>query len=267
MAGLAAAHALATAPAKGVRVRKLIAGNWKMNGGHALLEELDRIAEAAAGQPEVDVAIFPPFTLIAPAAQRAGCVAIGGQDCHQADAGAYTGSTSAAMLVEAGATQVICGHSERRAAFGETNAIVWAKAETALAEGLKVIVCVGESTIDRENRRAGHIVGAQVHDSVPRSATAATLTVAYEPRWAIGSGRTPTDVEIAGMHALIRAKLIQILGEEGARVRIVYGGSVNHHNAADILSLPDVDGALVGGASLTADEFVPIIAAAASVAP
>jgi triosephosphate isomerase (TIM) len=265
MGGLAVRHVLATALAKGVCVRKLIAGNWKMNGGRALLEELDRIAVAAAEQPDVDVAIFPPFTLITPAAQRAGCVIIGGQDCHQADSGAYTGSTSASMLVEAGATQVLCGHSERRAAFAETSAIVGAKAETALAEGLHVIVCVGESRVDREHRRAGHVVGAQVHDSVPRSGTAATLTVAYEPTWAIGSGRTPTDVEIAGMHALIRARLIQILGEEGARVRILYGGSVNPKNAAEILELPDVDGALVGGASLTADEFVPIIAAAAAV--
>jgi triosephosphate isomerase (TIM) len=246
-------------------VRKLIAGNWKMNGGNALLAQLDAIAAAAADHPDVDVAIFPPFTLIAPAAARAGCVAIGGQDCHQADAGAYTGSTSASMLVDAGATLVLCGHSERRQAFAETNAIVCAKAETALSEGLGVIVCVGESAVDRDNRRAGHVVGAQVHDSIPRSCVVDTLTVAYEPTWAIGSGRTPTGVEIASMHALIRAKLIQVLGEIGAKVRILYGGSVGARNAAEILALPDVDGALVGGASLTAEEFLPIITAAANV--
>ncbi|WP_294395352.1 triose-phosphate isomerase [uncultured Sphingomonas sp.] len=243
----------------------LIAGNWKMNGGVALLDELAAIAAKAADTPQVDVAIFPPFTLIAPAVAQAGTVIIGGQDCHQVAAGAYTGSTSASMLVDAGATQVLCGHSERRAGFGETNQMVRAKAETALAAGLHVVICVGENRADRDNRRAGHVVGAQLDGSVPPSGTAETMVVAYEPAWAIGSGRTPTAAEISGMHDLIRAKLIQILGEDGACVRILYGGSVSPANAAEILGIPDVDGALVGGASLTAADFVPIITAAANV--
>jgi triosephosphate isomerase len=246
-------------------VRKLIAGNWKMNGGLALLDELDAIAGAARAMPGVDVAIFPPFTLITPAALRAGPVAIGGQDCHPAAAGAYTGSTSASMLVDAGASQVLCGHSERRAAFAEGDALVRAKAETALAAGLLAIVCVGENKVEHDGCQAGHVVGRQIDQSVPPSGTADTLVVAYEPAWAIGSGKTPTAVEIECMHALIRARLIQSLGEEGARVRILYGGSVTPANAAALLAIPYVDGALVGGASLTAANFMPIIAAAANV--
>lgn len=241
----------------------LIAGNWKMNGNRAMLAELDRIAEAAAKHEAVDVAIAPPFTLIGGASPRAGRVWIGGQDCHQAARGAHTGSISADMLVEMGATFVICGHSERRAEFCESDSLIQAKAQAAQAAGLIAIVCVGEDEPERDEGRAVAVVAAELDGSVPPASNAGNLVVSYEPAWAIGTGRTPTMAEICEMHAMIRAKLIQLLGEEGTRVRILYGGSVNPGNAAQILSCQDVNGALIGGASLTADTFVPVIQAAA----
>ena len=246
-------------------MRVLIAGNWKMNGSRAMLAELDRIAEAAAGHPRVDVAIAPPFTLLADAGPRSGKVLIGGQDCHQAAKGAHTGCISADMLVEMGARFVICGHSERRAEFGESDALIQAKATAAQAAGLIAIVCVGEDEPERDEGRAVPVVAAELDGSIPPASTAANLVVSYEPAWAIGTGRTPTMAEICGMHAMVRAKLIQLLGEEGARVRILYGGSVNPANAAQILACADVNGALIGGASLTADTFVPVIRAAANI--
>jgi triosephosphate isomerase len=243
--------------------RKLIAGNWKMNGSMAALAEIDAIAAAAAGASAVDVAICPPFTLIAPAVGRG--VAIGGQDCHQAAKGAHTGCVSAAMLKEAGASYAIVGHSERRQDQHETDGEVRAKAEAAIGGGLVAIVCVGETEGERDAGRAVAVVEGQLAGSVPPTGTAVTLVVAYEPVWAIGTGRTPSTGDVAEMHAAIRAKLVELLAGEGAGVRILYGGSVKAENANELLAVADVDGALVGGASLTAALFVPIIEAGAAV--
>jgi triosephosphate isomerase len=244
--------------------RKLIAGNWKMNGSIAQLAEVAAIAEAARAAAGADVAICPPFTLIAPAVTRAGgSVAIGAQDCHPKEKGAHTGNVSVAMLKEAGAKMVIVGHSERRQDQGETDALVRAKAEAVLAAGLTAIVCVGES---EEQRLAGehvNVVERQLTGSLPDTAGEGELVVAYEPIWAIGTGRTATPQDVAGMHHAIRSALEERFGERGTRVRILYGGSVKADNAEELLAVPDVDGALVGGASLTAKDFVPIIQAAA----
>jgi len=244
-------------------LRKLVAGNWKMNGSLAALAELDAIAAVAAKQPRVDVAICPPFTLIAPAAARAPALAIGAQDCHAADKGAHTGCISAAMLREAGARLAIVGHSERRTDQHETDEEVRAKAGSAIAAGLIAIVCVGETEAQRDAGDAVAVVERQLDGSIPPGSTDAALVVAYEPVWAIGTGRTPSTNDVAQMHAAIRAKLVELLGEHGAGVRILYGGSVKPDNAQELLSVPDVDGALVGGASLTAAQFVPIIEGAA----
>jgi triosephosphate isomerase len=246
-------------------LRKLVAGNWKMNGSLAALAELDAIADAAARSRSLDVAICPPFTLIGPAAQRQPGLPIGGQDCHHQPKGAHTGCVSAAMLKEMGAKLVIVGHSERRADQHETDAEVRAKAEAAIAAGLLAIVCVGETEAERDAGRAVSVVEGQLDGSVPREGSGETLVIAYEPVWAIGTGRTPSVADVAEMHAAIRAKLRGLLGEEGARVRILYGGSVKPDNAAELLSVADVDGALVGGASLMAAQFVPIIEAAAAI--
>ena len=242
-------------------LRKLIAGNWKMNGTLAALEELDAIADAARGHSGVDVAICPPASLIAAAKARQPGLAIGAQDCHNSASGAHTGCLSAAMLVEAGATLVIVGHSERRADNHETSADVNAKAVAAMAGGLTAIVCVGETEAERDGGQAVVVVTGQVAESVPEGSTGAALVVAYEPVWAIGTGRTPSTHDVAEMHSAIRAQLNSLLGGAGANVRILYGGSVKASNAAELLHLPDVDGALVGGASLKAADFVPIIAA------
>jgi len=245
-------------------LRKLVAGNWKMNGIRATLDELAPIAAAAGRTPAVDVAICPPFTLVAAAAALKHGIAIGGQDCHTAAKGAHTGCISADMLVDAGATCVIVGHSERRADCHEINAQVRAKAEAAIAAGLTAIVCVGETEGERDAGRAGIVVAEQLEGSVPPAGTAGTLVIAYEPVWAIGTGRTPSRDDVAEVHALIRAKLIDLLGPEGQGVRILYGGSVKPDNAAELMAVEDVDGALVGGASLTAAQFVPIVEAAAA---
>ena len=239
-------------------LRKLVAGNWKMNGSLAALAELDPIAAAAKALPTVDVAICPPFTLIAPAVARVP-LAIGAQDCHGQPKGPHTGCVSAAMLVEVGAKLAIVGHSERRADQHETDAEVQAKATAAIAAGLTAIVCVGETEAERDAGRAVTVVEGQLEGSIPFDGTGATLVVAYEPVWAIGTGRTPSTGDVAEMHAAIRAKLSVLLGGEGAKVRILYGGSVKPDNAQELLSVADVDGALVGGASLTAAQFVPII--------
>jgi triosephosphate isomerase len=242
--------------------RKLIAGNWKMNGSRAQLGELTAIAAAARAAAGVDVAICPPFTLIPLAVPRAGGLAIGAQDCHHADKGAFTGNISAAMIQEAGARMVIVGHSERRAEQGESDAIVRSKAETALCHGLVTIVCVGESESDREAGRAIEVVTAQLFGSLPQDSRDGELVVAYEPIWAIGTGKTATPADVAEMHVAIRSFLVDQFGDRGGRIRILYGGSVKPDNAAELFAVPDVDGALVGGASLTAQDFVPIIEAA-----
>jgi triosephosphate isomerase len=243
--------------------RKLVAGNWKMNGSRAALGELAAIAAAAREAPGVDVAICPPFTLIPLAVPRAGGVAVGAQDCHPRDSGAHTGNVSAPMLKEAGARLAIVGHSERRADQGETDDLVRAKAEAALRHGLQTIVCVGESESEREAGRAVERVTAQLAGSIPEPAGEGELVVAYEPIWAIGTGRTATPADVSEMHSAIREALTGRFGDAGGRIRILYGGSVNAGNAAELFAVDDVDGALVGGASLTAAQFVPIIEAAA----
>lgn len=239
-----------------------IVGNWKMNGSAADVAVLQAIGEAAAANPHVDVGICPPATLIAGFAANAGRVRIGAQDCHAKASGAHTGNLSAAMIREAGATYAIIGHSERRADQGETDADVAAKAAALHAAGMGAILCIGETLEERDSGNAIAIVTAQLAASLPASASGAWLSVAYEPVWAIGTGRVPVSGDIAAMHAALRATLVETLGEAGRGVRILYGGSVNPGNAAEILAIPDVGGALVGGASLKAESFVPIIEAA-----
>ena len=244
------------------RVRKLAAGNWKMNGTGAELVEIDSLI-ATHVSPSCEILICPPATLIARMAERAAgsAVAVGGQDCHEAVSGAHTGDISAPMLAEAGATCVIVGHSERRTDHGETDAAVQAKTEAAWAAGLSAIVCVGETLAERDAGRALDVVARQVADSVPNGATGANAIVAYEPVWAIGTGKVPKLDDIAGMHYSIRALLLERHGEEGAAMRILYGGSAKPDNAAEIFGVPNVDGALVGGASLKAADFTRIVAA------
>lgn len=244
-------------------LKKLVAGNWKMNGSIATLDEIKAIAAVANANPGVDVAIGVPATLIAPAAAAAPGFAIGGQDCHWNANGAHTGCVSVAMLKEAGASFVIVGHSERRTDNHETSAEVAKKAETATVGGLLAIICVGETEAERDAGQAIAVVTAQVRGSVPANATGTTTAVAYEPVWAIGTGRTPSADDVEEMHAAIRAQLVDLLGDEGKGVRILYGGSVKASNADELLHVPDVDGALVGGASLKAVDFVPIIEAGA----
>jgi triosephosphate isomerase len=244
--------------------RPLVAGNWKMNGLAASVAELQAIIAGASGQPpQADLMICPPATLIAGFAKAAqgSPIAIGAQDCHAEASGAFTGDISAEMLKDAGASAVIVGHSERRALHGEGDEIVRAKAMAAIRAGLTAVLCVGEM---REERDAGATMARirrQLDGSLPDKLDG--LVVAYEPVWAIGTGRTPTVEDIAAMHAAIRAKLGEIYGEAGAAVRILYGGSVKPENAGEILAVPDVGGALVGGASLTAESFLGIIVAAA----
>ena len=244
--------------------RKLVAGNWKMNGSAASLAELDGIAAAAAAAAaRVDVAVAVPFTLIHPAAARVPALAIGAEDVHEADSGPHTGCVSAAMVRDAGARFTIVGHSERRADQHETSHDAWAKAAAAHRQGLAVILCCGETEAERDAGRAERVVQAQIEKSVPDNAEGSWFTLAYEPRWAIGTGRTPTVDEIGSIHAIARAKLRHMIGDRADAVRILYGGSVAGDNAAAILGTENVDGALVGGASLTAAKFVPIIEAAA----
>lgn len=244
---------------------KLIAGNWKMNGLAADLAEAEALKSALAVEPSAHrVALCPPTTLIAQAAWRlkGGAVEIGGQDCHSKAAGAYTGSISAAMLKDAGAGLIILGHSERRQGLGETDAEVAAKVETALAAGLEPIVCVGETLQEREAGRAVEVVSSQVKASLPDAVADKAFAVAYEPVWAIGTGLTPTLDQIAEVHAAVRAALVERLGEIGRAAPILYGGSVKPSNAAEILAVEEVGGALVGGASLKAADFLGIIRAA-----
>ena len=248
--------------------RPYIVGNWKMNGLRAMLSEARAIDRGAARHPGVDVGIAPPFTLINVLADAAEAIAVGGQDCHAQPAGAFTGDVAAPMLADAGAGFVIVGHSERRALHGESDAAVKAKAEAALAAGLGAIVCVGETEAERDAGKAEAVVARQLTGSLPRGeGAAALLTVAYEPVWAIGTGRTASIDDVTAMHGAIRAKLVALLGADGAAVRILYGGSVNASNAAELLSAAEVGGALVGGASLAADSFLAIVLAAAGPDP
>jgi len=243
--------------------KPLIAGNWKMNGLKASIGEITAIAaDAAAAGPDVEVALFVPATLIAPAAEAAPGFFIGGQDCHENASGAHTGCVSAAMLAEAGARGVIVGHSERRTDQNENNGTIAAKASRAKAEGLSVILCVGESLEVRDSGQAEAVVSAQLVASLPQEAASDWLSIAYEPIWAIGTGRTATVDAIDAMHRALRETLRGVIGADADKMRILYGGSVNGDNAAEILGVADVDGGLVGGASLTAAKFAPIIAAA-----
>lgn len=244
--------------------RPYIVGNWKMHGTRAMLSEARAIDRAAERLLKAEVALAPPFTLIHASRKEVGLIGIGAQDCHAADGGAHTGDISAAMVKDAGAGFVIVGHSERRADHGESDADVKAKAEAALAVGLSVIVCVGETEAQRDGGQAEQVVADQLEGSLPRDkAQAEKVTVAYEPVWAIGTGRTPTVEDVAAMHKSIRERLVAIYGESGADVRILYGGSVKPDNAAALLVADEVGGALVGGASLTAESFLGIIIAAA----
>jgi triosephosphate isomerase (TIM) len=245
-------------------LRPLVAGNWKMNGLRASGEELRKIAEGArAFAGKADVMVCPPATLIIPFADlaRGSAVTIGGQNCHAAASGAHTGDIAAEMLADAGASAVIVGHSERRTDHHESDADVRAKAQAAWRAGLIAIVCVGEQRAEREAGQTLDVIGRQLKGSLPDGATAANLVVAYEPVWAIGTGLTPTAADVAEVHAFIRRTLKDRFGGEGEGVRILYGGSVKPSNAAELMAVPDVNGALVGGASLKAADFLGILAA------
>jgi len=242
--------------------RKIAAGNWKMNGLKAAIAELEALkAVQALG---CEAILCPPATLVAgfAAAARGSAIGIGGQDCHAAASGAHTGDISAEMLADAGAVAVIVGHSERRADHGEDDAAVRAKTEAAHRAGLLAIVCVGETEAERDAGDAIAVVEGQLAGSLPDGATAADTVVAYEPVWAIGTGRTPSLEDIAEMHDAIRAALTARFGAEGEGMRVLYGGSVKPGNAAEIFAVSNVDGGLVGGASLKAGDFAAIIAAA-----
>ncbi len=243
--------------------QKLAAGNWKMNGTSADLAELRALA-AGLSDPGAHVLICPPATLLHRAADQTagGPVEIGGQDCHAAATGAHTGDISAAMLADAGATAVILGHSERRADHGETDQTVRAKTSAAIAQGLTAIVCVGESLAQREAGDTLDVIAAQLAGSLPDDAPAAQIVIAYEPIWAIGTGLTPTLAQIAQVHDRMRAELASRFGGSNAdSIRLLYGGSVKPGNAGEIFATSNVDGALVGGASLKAQDFLQIIAA------
>lgn len=246
-------------------LRPYIVGNWKMHGTRATLSEARAIDRAAQRLMKVEVAVAPPFTLIHPVHREAEQIAVGAQDCHDQESGAHTGDISASMVADAGAKFVILGHSERRQAHNEKDALVRAKANAALEAGLRVIMCCGETEQTRDAGRAVAHVKKQLKASLPEylDDPIEKLTVAYEPIWAIGTGKTATVQDITEMHTEIRALLISLYGEEaGAEVRILYGGSVKPENASEILSTPEVGGALVGGASLTADSFMGIAIAA-----
>lgn len=246
-------------------VRPLVAGNWKMNGTAASLAEAKALAEALAKEPaRARVALCPPATLLERMARvlEGSAVELGAQDCHNAVCGAYTGDIGADMLVDAGARLVILGHSERRTAYKEDDARIAAKVMAALAGGLEPIVCVGETLEERRAGRAVEVVRGQVLDSLPDVLKGRAFSVAYEPVWAIGTGLTPTAEEIGEVHAAVRAAMLERLGDAGRAAPILYGGSVKPGNAAEIMAVPDVGGALVGGASLKAADFLPIVRAA-----
>ena len=244
-------------------MRKLIAGNWKMNGLISSQAEIEALKGLTGGA--CDIVVCPPFTLIDRAVEQAkdSNLVIGAQDCHAQQSGAHTGDISAEMLADIGVRYVIIGHSERRVSHGEDDEIVLAKIVAARRAGLIAIVCVGETRHERDEGRAIEVVGGQLRESVPEGATSANLVIAYEPVWAIGTGLVPTTEQIEEVHGAIRQILEERLGDDGHSVKILYGGSVKASNAAVIFRLRNVDGALVGGASLKASEFARIISAAA----
>lgn len=249
----------------GMANRPLIAGNWKMHGLQNSAAELSRIIAGAGELPSLDLLVCPPATLLAgfAAAARGSPVAIGGQDCHAQAFGAFTGDISAEMLKDAGACAVIVGHSERRIYHKESNAEVRAKALAGRRAGLLVIVCIGETQAERQARQTIEVVRTQLDGSVPDEATPENTVLAYEPVWAIGSGLTPTPQDVADIHRFIRQRLTARYGQAGQGIRILYGGSVKPANAGELLRVDNVDGALVGGASLKADEFLAIARARA----
>lgn len=248
----------------GAKLRALIAGNWKMNGLKAQLAEAQAVRDGlASASYAVEAMICPPATLLAPMAAtlEGSAVLLGGQDCHTEASGAFTGDIAAEMLADAGARGVIVGHSERRSMHGELDRTVRAKASAAHRAGLTAIVCVGETAGEREAGLTEMVVRRQLEGSLPDGAEAVNTVVAYEPVWAIGTGLTPTTADVARVHAAIREALATRFGAEGAGMRILYGGSVKPSNAAELLAVANVDGALVGGASLKASDFLGIIAA------
>lgn len=247
-------------------LRPYIVGNWKMNGTRAMLAEARAIDRSAQRLMKVEVALAPPYTLIHAVHKEAEQIGVGAQDCSASPDGAFTGDVSAAMIADAGAKFVILGHSERRQGHGESDALVRAKADAALSNGLKLIVCCGEAEETRDAGGAEAFVLGQLAASLPESMEGASerLSVAYEPIWAIGTGRTPTVEDVAAMHSAIRGLLVDRFGEEeGSQVRILYGGSVKPENARELLGAEDVGGALVGGASLSAESFLGIVMGAA----
>lgn len=240
--------------------RPLIAGNWKMNGLNSDIADLagDLATRCAdAGDATFDMLVCPPFTLLSQvvAAAKSSGLLVGAQDCHTAEKGAHTGDISAAMLADLGCSHVIVGHSERRTDHGETSDLVRAKTEAAWSAGLTAVVCVGESEQDRDAGKTLDVVGAQVAQSIPDGATAGNTVIAYEPVWAIGTGRTATPQEAQEVHAFIRGELQNRFNDEADGMRILYGGSMKPGNAAELLALADIDGGLIGGASLVADDF------------
>jgi triosephosphate isomerase len=244
-------------------IRPLIAGNWKMNGLRSSQAEFDAMREgAAAVAGKADLLVCPPATLIAGLAERAkgSKLAVGAQDCHPKASGAHTGDLSAEMLADSGASAIIVGHSERRADHGEIDAVVRQKAEAAWRAGLVAIVCIGETQKQRDAGQTLDVCAGQLAGSLPDGATSANLVVAYEPVWAIGTGLTPTTKDVEQVHAFIRGVLTVRFNAEGGKIRILYGGSVKPSNAAELMAVANVNGALVGGASLKAADFLAIAA-------
>ena len=246
-------------------ISPLIAGNWKMNGLRGALDEISTLAGllTTGESPRAVVVICPPATILSEVCQLGATSGIlaGGQDCHAQASGAHTGDISAGMLADAGAQYVIVGHSERRADHGETDAIVRAKAEQAIGASLKPIICVGETEAQRDSGQAESVVAEQLNGSVPDAAGVHEVIIAYEPIWAIGTGRTPTIEDITRMHANIRQQLVSRFPDTGMTIRILYGGSLKPQNAREILAVDNVNGGLVGGASLLAKDFYTIISA------
>jgi triosephosphate isomerase len=245
-------------------IRPLLAGNWKMNGTASALATLDAIAEGITRLPDVfDTLLCTPATLVqrAASAAKASRIQIGGQDCHIGQAGAHTGDISADMLADCGAHFVIVGHSERRADHAETDGLVCRKALAAIASGLTAIICIGETGGEKAEGKTLAVVERQLLKSVPDSATAQNVVIAYEPVWAIGTGLTPTVEDVASVHRFIRDHLAALFGAEGAGMRLLYGGSVKGANAHELMAIDHVDGALVGGASLKAEDFLAIASA------
>ena len=241
-------------------MRKLAAGNWKMNGTRASLSEVKAI-NAELDDTDPEVVICPPVSLLIPACDIGGKIGIGAQDCHMVSSGAHTGDISANQIADTGATYVIIGHSERRTDHGETSDMIKAKAQAAHKAGLIAIVCIGETLAEREAGETLNVLGQQMSGSIPDGATSQNTVIAYEPIWAIGTGLVPTLDQIDEAHRFMRAELLTTLGADAQNISLLYGGSVKGSNADDIFSVADVDGALVGGASLSAHDFVPIIKA------